>query len=113
MLQSGTVEWNNGNGLAHEAPMSERRRLPLKEWHDVLRHMNAEAINCLEKSDLIEVSDSTFASQMRRSTRPEGKSEAKRCGRGVRSPKTLGEVVHTEIQGHFRTDSTACGVFCF
>ena len=82
----------------------KRPRLSLQDWHNVLGHMNPGAIKHLEKRGLIEISDATVASDMKCSTCRESKSEALSYARGGRSPKTVGEVVHTDIEGPFRPD---------
>lgn len=56
----------------------------------------------LEKRGLIEISDSTVASEMRLSACRESKSEVQSDGRRGRSPKTPGEVVHTDTEKLFR-----------
>ena len=58
----------------------------------------------LEKRGVIEITDATVPSEMKCSVCRECKSQSKSYGRGGRSPKTLGEVLHTDIEGPFKPD---------
>lgn len=89
---------------SHAKYANKRQTLTLKEWHDVLGHINPSAIKHLEKRGLINISDVTFASEMRGSVCKECMSEALSFGRGGTSPKTPGEVMHTDLEGPFRAD---------
>ena len=90
--------------MVHATLAGKRPRLLLKDWHNVLCHINSGAVEHLEKRCSIEVSDSTVPSDMKCSICCESKSEALSYGRDGRSPKTLGEVVHTDIEGPFQLD---------
>lgn len=82
----------------------ERRRLSLKDWHDVLCYINPGATEHSEKQGLIEVLDYTVPSDVKCSTRRESKSKALSYGHDERTPKPQGEVVNTDIKGRFGPD---------
>ena len=96
----------------HATLAGKRPRLSLQEWHNVLCHINPGAIRTLGEA-MVQSKFRTLqsASDMKCSTRRESKSEALSYGRDGRSPKTLGEVVHTDIEGPFRPDVNGMRVF--
>ncbi|CAM9581103.1 unnamed protein product [Sphacelaria rigidula] len=96
---------------AHASFANKKQRLALKEWHDPLGHIDPAATKHLEKRGLIDVTDTTVASEMRCSVCKEFKSEALRYGRRDRSPKAPGEVVHTDPEGPFHADVTGMKYF--
>ncbi|CAN0497636.1 unnamed protein product, partial [Discosporangium mesarthrocarpum] len=60
---------------------NKHQKLTLRDWHDILRHINPTAIKHLEKRGLINITDSTVGSEMRCAVCKECKSEALRYGR--------------------------------
>ncbi|CAM9476000.1 unnamed protein product, partial [Choristocarpus tenellus] len=78
----------------------------LKDWHNILGHINPSAIKHLEKRGLLEITDATVASELQCETCKECKSEALSYQRGGRTPKQPGEVVHTDLAGPFKADIT-------
>ncbi|CAN0455718.1 unnamed protein product, partial [Discosporangium mesarthrocarpum] len=79
--------------------------------HNILGHINPFAIKHVEKRGLIEITDATVASEMQCSVCKECKAEALSYGRGGRSPKTIGEVLHTDLEGPFNADVTGMRYF--
>ncbi|CAM9213967.1 unnamed protein product, partial [Discosporangium mesarthrocarpum] len=73
-------------------------------WHNILGNVNPKAIKHLGRQGLLEIQDTETTSSLRGTTCKECKSEALSYGRGVRSPKLVGEVVHTDIAGSFAQD---------
>jgi Reverse transcriptase (RNA-dependent DNA polymerase) len=84
---------------------NKRSRLTLLQWHTVLGHLHPAAIKYLEKRGLIEVSDAATVADFTCNTCKECKSEALSFARGGRAPKVEpGEIVHTDLEGPFKTD---------
>ncbi|CAM9813240.1 unnamed protein product [Choristocarpus tenellus] len=83
-----------------------RKRLTLKDWHNILGHINSSTIKHLEKRGLLEITDATVVSDLQCETCKEYKSEALSYQRGGRTPKQPGEVVHTNLAGPFKVDIT-------
>ena len=77
----------------------------------MLGHIDPAAIKHLEKRGLIEVTDTTVASDMRCAVCRECKSQALSYGRGGRSPKVSGQVIHTDLEGPFHPDVTGMKYF--
>ncbi|CAM9301783.1 unnamed protein product, partial [Sphacelaria rigidula] len=96
---------------AHASFANEKQRPTLKEWHDTLGHIDLAARKHLDKRGRIDVTDTTVASEMRCSVCKECKSETLSYGRGGRSSKAPGEVVHTDLEGHFHADVTGMKYF--
>ncbi|CAN0496069.1 unnamed protein product, partial [Discosporangium mesarthrocarpum] len=89
----------------------KHQRLTLRDWHNILGHINPFAIKHLEKRGLIDITDATVASEMQCSLCKECKAEALSYGRSGRSPKSIGEVVHTDLEGPFNADVTGMRYF--
>lgn len=53
----------------------KEQRLALKGWHDVLEYIDPAAMKHLEKRGLVETTDTTVASEMKRSFCRECKSQ--------------------------------------
>lgn len=70
----------------------------------MLGHVDPAAIKHLGKRRLIEFIDETVASEIKCLVCRDCKSQVPSHGRGGRSPKQLGEVVHTGIEGSFMVD---------
>ena len=104
---SGSVQ-GNGNyaASAHASFANKKQRLTLKEWRDILGHIDSAAIKHLEKRGFIHVSDTTVAMGVRCTGYRECKSQALSYARGSRSPKTPREVTHTDLAGPFHPDVT-------
>ncbi|CAM9872319.1 unnamed protein product, partial [Sphacelaria rigidula] len=96
---------------AHASFGNKKQRLTLNEWHNTLGHIDPAATKHLEKRGLIDITDTTVASEMRCSVCKERKSEALSYGRGGRSPKAPGEVVHTDLEGPSHVDVTGMKYF--
>lgn len=62
------TERKDGEGVVYATPSERNERLPLKAWHDVVRHMNPRAIKHLEERGLTQNSDSIVAFEMKWST---------------------------------------------
>ena len=77
----------------------------------MLGHIDPAAIKHLEKRGLIEVTDTTVASDMRCAVCRECKSQALSYGRGDRSPKAPREVIHTDLEGPFHPGVTGMKYF--
>ncbi len=93
------------SATAYASLSNRKSRLTLLQWHTVLGHLHPAAIKHLEKRGLIEISDATTVSDFHCSTCKECKSEALSFARGGRTPKVEpGEVVHTDLEGPFKTD---------
>lgn len=60
--------------MVHLEIVGERHRLSLKDWHNVLGHIDPGEIKHLEKRGLLEILDSTVASDMTCYTWCESKS---------------------------------------
>lgn len=76
----------------------------LKDWCEVLSHIDPVAIEHLEKHRLIDVTDATVASEVRCSVCKECKWEALDYGRSGRSCKVVREVLHTDIEANSHHD---------
>ncbi|CAM9397444.1 unnamed protein product, partial [Choristocarpus tenellus] len=74
-------------------------------------HLNPFVIKYLEKRGLLDISDTTVASELLCKACKECKSEALIYARGGRSAKTVGEVVHTDMEGTFDPDVTGMKYF--
>ncbi|CAN0439419.1 unnamed protein product [Discosporangium mesarthrocarpum] len=96
---------------ANASYANKHQRLTLRDWHNILVHINPFAIKHLEKRGLIEITDAKVASEMQCSVCKECKAEALSYGRGGRSPKRIGEVVHTDLEGPFNADVTGMRYF--
>lgn len=83
---------------------SEKQRLNLNEWHDILGHIDPSASSHLKKHDMIEITHAITASEITCSACKKCKSQALSHGRGGRSPKRLGEVVHPDLERSFKPD---------
>ncbi|CAN0027892.1 unnamed protein product, partial [Choristocarpus tenellus] len=73
--------------------------------------LNPFVIKHLEKRGLLDIADATVASKLHCKVCKECKSEALSYARGGRSPKTVGEVVHTDMEGPFNPDVTGIKYF--
>ena len=102
---------NKKQASVHASFANKKQRLTLKEWHEILGHIDPSAIKYLEKRGLIDITDTTVASEMRCSVCRECKSQALSYARGGRSPKTPGEVIHTDLEGPFHPDVTGMKYF--
>lgn len=111
MIQMGQVAAQENQHTAYDTFAGSRRRLNLKGWHSVLSHTDPAAITHLKKRGLMEITDATIAPETKGSVTKECKSLAPSYGRGGRSPKTLIEIVHTDIEGPFRAN--LMGFKCF
>ena len=89
---------------AHASFANKKSRLTLKEWHVILGHTDPAAIKHLEKRRLIQARDTTVAKDIRRTVCRECKSRALSYGKGGRSPKTPGEVIHANLERPFHPD---------
>lgn len=61
----GRIECMDGEGMVDAALASEKQLPSFKAWHKVLDHIDAGAINQLEKRGLLEISYSIVASRRR------------------------------------------------
>ena len=85
---SGRIRVKENKQASAQASFANRKeRLTLKDWHNVLGHIDPAAIKHIEKRGLIEVTDTTVASDMRCAVCRACKSQALSYGRGGRSPK--------------------------
>ncbi|CAN0016909.1 unnamed protein product, partial [Sphacelaria rigidula] len=85
---------------------NKKQRLTLKEWHDTSGHIDPSNMKHLDKRGLIDITDTTVASEMRCSVCKECKSETLSYGRGGRSPEAPDKVVHTDLEAPFHADVT-------
>ena len=90
---------------------NNKQRLTLKKWHDILGYIDPAATKHSEKRGLIQVCVATVATDMRRTVCRECKTQALSYGRGGRSPKPSGEVIHTDLEGPFHRDVTVIKYF--
>ncbi|CAN0051008.1 unnamed protein product, partial [Choristocarpus tenellus] len=97
---TGTIINMEQESRASAARANQKQRLTLKDWHNILGHINPSAIKHLEKRGLLEITDATVASELQCETCKECKSEALSYQRGGRTPKQPGEVVHTDWRDH-------------
>ena len=95
----------------HASFANKKQQLTLKEWHEILGHIDPSAIKHLEKRGLINITDTTVASEMRYSVCRECKSQVLSYARGGRSPKPPREVIHTDLEGPFHPDVTGMKYF--
>ena len=111
VLQASLRTEINGQVSAHASFANKKQRLTLKQWHDTLGHIDPAAIKHPEKRGLVNITDTTVASDMRCSVCRECKSQALSYGRGGRSPKMPGEIIHTDLEGPFHPDITGMKYF--
>ncbi|CAN0021700.1 unnamed protein product, partial [Choristocarpus tenellus] len=103
---TGTIITMEQESRASAARTNQKQRLTLKDWHNILGHINPSAIKHLEKRELLEITDATVVSELQCETCKECKSEALSYQRGGRTPKQPGGVVHTDLAGPFKADIT-------
>ena len=65
VLQASLRTEINGQASAHASFANKKQRLTLKQWHDTLGHIDPAAIKHLEKRGLVNITDTTVASDMR------------------------------------------------
>lgn len=93
--------------LARATFVNKNQRLTLDKWHDVLGYINCAAMNHLEKPGLMRITDTTVVSEIRCTVYQERKSEVLSYGLHRETPRTLGEAVHSDLEGHCHADVTS------